>query len=151
MSITWTRRGVLLSVMSSLKVLVSKQDLRNCRGTGVKRSLVTAICQPINCLACLHTSQHLDNPLQHGISRKGQECACLAQLSTLVLVLRASGHPTQFLCEPYRSPPTNRHPNFACPRTTIADATRDQRLRAQTAVVLCTFGCNLRQMFHKMH
>ena len=71
MSITWTRRGVLLSVMSSLKVLVSKQDLSNCRGAGVKRSLVTAICQPINCLACLHTSQHLDNPLQHGHFAEG--------------------------------------------------------------------------------
>jgi len=35
--------GVLLSVLSSLKVLVSKQDLRNCRGAGVKRTLVTAI------------------------------------------------------------------------------------------------------------
>jgi hypothetical protein len=33
--------GVLLSVLSSLKVLVSKQDLRNCRGAGVKRTLVT--------------------------------------------------------------------------------------------------------------
>jgi hypothetical protein len=27
--------GVLLGVLNSLKVLVSKQDLRNCRGTGV--------------------------------------------------------------------------------------------------------------------
>jgi len=34
--------GVLLSVLSSLKVLVSKQDLRNCRGAGVKWTLVTA-------------------------------------------------------------------------------------------------------------
>jgi len=33
--------GVLLSVLSSLKVLVSKQDLRNYRGAGVKRTLVT--------------------------------------------------------------------------------------------------------------
>jgi hypothetical protein len=30
-------------------------------------------------------------------------------------VLRASGRPTQFLCEPYRFPPANRHPNFGCP------------------------------------
>ena len=35
--------GVLLSVRSSLKVLVSRQSLRNYRGTGVKRTLVTAI------------------------------------------------------------------------------------------------------------
>jgi hypothetical protein len=35
--------GVLLSVLNSLKVLVSKQDLRNYRGAGVKRTLVTAI------------------------------------------------------------------------------------------------------------
>jgi hypothetical protein len=35
--------GVLLSVLSSLMVLISKQDLRNYRGAGVKRSLVTAI------------------------------------------------------------------------------------------------------------
>jgi hypothetical protein len=35
--------GVLLSVLSSLKVLVSKDDLRNYRGAGVKRTLVTAI------------------------------------------------------------------------------------------------------------
>lgn len=35
--------GVLLSVLGSLKVLVSKQNLRNYRGAGVKRTLVTAI------------------------------------------------------------------------------------------------------------
>ena len=35
--------GVLLSVLSSLKVLVSKQDLRNCRGAGVQRTLVTTV------------------------------------------------------------------------------------------------------------
>ena len=35
--------GVLLSVMSSLKVLVSEHDLRTYRGAGVKRTLVTAI------------------------------------------------------------------------------------------------------------
>jgi DDE superfamily endonuclease len=35
--------GVLLSVLGSLKVLVSRQSLRNYRGTGVKRTLVTAI------------------------------------------------------------------------------------------------------------
>jgi hypothetical protein len=35
--------GVLLSVLSSLKVLVSKKDLMDCRGAGVKRILVTAI------------------------------------------------------------------------------------------------------------
>jgi hypothetical protein len=35
--------GVLLSVLSSLKVLVSKQDLTNCRGVRVRRILVTAV------------------------------------------------------------------------------------------------------------
>jgi hypothetical protein len=35
--------GVLLSVLSSLKVLVSKQNPTNCRGTIVKRTLVTAV------------------------------------------------------------------------------------------------------------
>jgi hypothetical protein len=35
--------GVLLSVLSSLKVLISKEDLTNCRGAGVKRTLVTAV------------------------------------------------------------------------------------------------------------
>src|SRR5437016_3230838 len=35
--------GVLLNVLSSLKVLVSKQDLRNCKGAGIRRTLVTAI------------------------------------------------------------------------------------------------------------
>jgi hypothetical protein len=35
--------GVLLSVLGSLKVLMSQQGLRNYRGAGVKRTLVTAI------------------------------------------------------------------------------------------------------------
>jgi hypothetical protein len=35
--------GVLLSVLSSLKVLVDKEDLKSCRGAGIKRTLVTAI------------------------------------------------------------------------------------------------------------
>jgi hypothetical protein len=35
--------GVLLSVLNSLKVLVSKNDLRTYRGAGVKRTLVTAV------------------------------------------------------------------------------------------------------------
>lgn len=35
--------GVLLSVLGSLKVLVSRQNLRNYRGARVKRTLVTAI------------------------------------------------------------------------------------------------------------
>ena len=35
--------GVLLSVLGSLKVLVSRQNLKNYRGAGVKRTLVTAI------------------------------------------------------------------------------------------------------------
>ena len=35
--------GVLLSKLSSVKVLVGKDDLRDYRGTGVKRTMVTAI------------------------------------------------------------------------------------------------------------
>lgn len=35
--------GALLSVLSSLKVLVRKQDLTNYRGAGVQRALVTAV------------------------------------------------------------------------------------------------------------
>jgi hypothetical protein len=35
--------GVLLSKLSSVKVLVGKDDLRDYRGTGVKRTIVTAI------------------------------------------------------------------------------------------------------------
>ncbi|GAM43547.1 hypothetical protein TCE0_051f18448 [Talaromyces pinophilus] len=35
--------GILLSVLNSLKVLVSKDDLRKHRGTAVKRTLITAI------------------------------------------------------------------------------------------------------------
>jgi hypothetical protein len=35
--------GVLLSVLNSLKVLVDKNELRNYRGAGVKRTLITAI------------------------------------------------------------------------------------------------------------
>jgi hypothetical protein len=34
--------GVLLSVLNFLKVLVGKSELRNYRGAGVKRALVTA-------------------------------------------------------------------------------------------------------------
>ncbi|KUL81723.1 hypothetical protein ZTR_09472 [Talaromyces verruculosus] len=35
--------GILLSILNSLKVLVSKDDLRKHRGTAVKRTLITAI------------------------------------------------------------------------------------------------------------
>jgi hypothetical protein len=35
--------GVLLSVLNSLKVLVRKDELRNYRGAGVERTLITAI------------------------------------------------------------------------------------------------------------
>jgi hypothetical protein len=35
--------GIMLSLLSSVKVLVSKNDLRDYRGAGVKRSMVTAI------------------------------------------------------------------------------------------------------------
>lgn len=35
--------GVILSMLSSLKVLVGKDDLRTYRGAGVKRTMVTAI------------------------------------------------------------------------------------------------------------
>ena len=33
----------MLSMFSSVKVLISKDDLRNYRGAGVKRTMVTAI------------------------------------------------------------------------------------------------------------
>ena len=46
--------GVLLSVLNSLKVLVGKNELRDYRGAGVKRTLITAI----ECVSadgrCLH-------------------------------------------------------------------------------------------------
>jgi hypothetical protein len=35
--------GVLLSSLASLKVLVGKDDMRDYRGAGVKRTLITAI------------------------------------------------------------------------------------------------------------
>jgi hypothetical protein len=35
--------GEMLSMLSSVKVLVGKEDLRNCRGTGAKRTMVTAV------------------------------------------------------------------------------------------------------------
>ena len=35
--------GVMLSMLGSVKVLMSKDDLRNYRGVGVKRTIVTAI------------------------------------------------------------------------------------------------------------
>jgi hypothetical protein len=35
--------GVLLSVLNSLKVLVGRNELRDYRGAGVKRTLITAI------------------------------------------------------------------------------------------------------------
>ena len=34
---------VMLSMLGSLKVLVGRDDLRTCRGAGVKRAMVTAI------------------------------------------------------------------------------------------------------------
>jgi len=37
------KTGVFLSVLNSLKVLVGKNKLRNYRGAGVKRTLITAI------------------------------------------------------------------------------------------------------------
>jgi hypothetical protein len=35
--------GVMLSILGSVKVLVGKDDLRDYKGTGVKRTMVTAI------------------------------------------------------------------------------------------------------------
>ena len=35
--------GVMLSKLSSVKVLIGKDNLRNYRGAGVKRTIVTAI------------------------------------------------------------------------------------------------------------
>ncbi|KAF2187224.1 hypothetical protein K469DRAFT_725309 [Zopfia rhizophila CBS 207.26] len=45
--------GVMLSMLSSLKVLVSKDDLRTYRGGGVKRTTVTAIIQSFNSIECI--------------------------------------------------------------------------------------------------
>jgi hypothetical protein len=62
--------GVLLSVLSSLKVLVSRDDLRSYRGARVKRTLVTAhrtrfcrrgISSAADHLACCHTLEYLDH------------------------------------------------------------------------------------------
>jgi hypothetical protein len=50
------KTGVLLSVLGSLKVLVSRQNLRNYRGTGVKRTLVTAV-------KCISTDGRCPMPL----------------------------------------------------------------------------------------
>jgi len=60
------KTSVLLSVLNSLKVLVSKQDLTNYRGTIVKRTLVTNVSlptgnpYPTNYLAYFYTSEHLN-------------------------------------------------------------------------------------------
>lgn len=35
--------GVILSMLGSVKILVGKDDLRDYRGAGVKRTMVTAI------------------------------------------------------------------------------------------------------------
>lgn len=39
----WDETGVMLSMLGSVKVLISKDDLRDYRGAGVKRTTVTAI------------------------------------------------------------------------------------------------------------
>jgi hypothetical protein len=48
--------GVILSMLSSVKVLVSKNDMRNYRGARVKRKLVTAI-------ECISGDSRYLNPL----------------------------------------------------------------------------------------
>jgi hypothetical protein len=40
--------GVMLSMLDSVKVLVGKDDLRNYRGAGVKRTMITAA----ECISC---------------------------------------------------------------------------------------------------
>jgi molybdopterin/thiamine biosynthesis adenylyltransferase len=61
---------VLLSVLNSLKVLVGKNNLRNGRGTGVKRTLITAIecistdgrcLDPAHRVAFCNTPEHIDH------------------------------------------------------------------------------------------
>jgi hypothetical protein len=37
------KTGVMLSMFSSVKVLIGKDDLQDYRGTGVKQTIVTAI------------------------------------------------------------------------------------------------------------
>jgi hypothetical protein len=48
--------GVILSMLSSVKVLVSKNDMRNYRGARVKQKLVTAI-------ECISGDSRYLNPL----------------------------------------------------------------------------------------
>jgi hypothetical protein len=36
--------GVMLSMLKSIKVLVGKEEMKAYRGTGVKRTFITAIC-----------------------------------------------------------------------------------------------------------
>ncbi|KAF2455366.1 hypothetical protein BDY21DRAFT_276724, partial [Lineolata rhizophorae] len=44
--------GVMLSILSSLKVLVGKHDLRTYRGAGIKRTMVTATeCIPADSMS----------------------------------------------------------------------------------------------------
>jgi hypothetical protein len=46
--------GVMLYMLGSIKVLVGKDDLRDYRGVGVKRTIVTAIeCISVNCRSLL--------------------------------------------------------------------------------------------------
>ena len=40
--------GIMLSTLGSVKVLVGKDDLRNYRGVGVKRTMITAV----ECISC---------------------------------------------------------------------------------------------------
>ena len=40
--------GVMLCMLDSVKVLVGKDDLRNYRGAGVKRTMITAV----ECISC---------------------------------------------------------------------------------------------------
>ncbi|KUJ06163.1 uncharacterized protein LY89DRAFT_662462 [Mollisia scopiformis] len=51
---------VMLCILASIKVLVSRDDLRDYRGAAVKRTMVTAI-ECISANACYHLLKQLDH------------------------------------------------------------------------------------------
>ncbi|KAF2008752.1 hypothetical protein BU24DRAFT_333140, partial [Aaosphaeria arxii CBS 175.79] len=48
--------GIMLSMLSSVKVLIGKDDVRDYRGAGVKRTIVTAV-------DCVFASGEYLNPI----------------------------------------------------------------------------------------
>jgi hypothetical protein len=63
--------GIMLSMLSSFKVLVGKDDRRNYRGGGVKRTMVTAVecgAAATHYMAPFNSSQQLDHPQDSGMA-----------------------------------------------------------------------------------